>query len=149
MPAADTGRGPRRSEPAPPTLLLLGVLVTATCLVPLGYVVWSAADVGLGEARDFLVRPRIGELVWNTTRLLAAGVAVSAVLGVGAAWLVERTDLPGRGWWHGLMCAPLAVPAFVNGYGWVSMTHAVQSFTGAVLVVSLSYFPFVYLPTAA
>ncbi len=107
------------------------------------------ADVGPTEARDFLVRPRIGELAWNTSRLLVAGVAVSAALGVGSAWLVERTDVPGRGWWHGLMCAPLAVPAFVNGYGWVSMTHAVQSFGGAVLVVSLSYFPFVYLPTVA
>ena len=104
---------------------------------------------GLGEARDYLFRPRIGELMWNTSRLLVGGVALSVVLGVGGAWLVERTDVPGRGWWHGLMCAPLAVPAFVNGYGWVSMTHAVQSYGGAVLVVSLSYFPFVYLPTVA
>ena len=47
------------------------------------------------------------------------------------------------------MCAPLAVPAFVNGYGWVSTTHAVQSYWGAVLVVSLSYYPLVYLPTVA
>ncbi|HEY0952523.1 ABC transporter permease, partial [Nocardioides sp.] len=130
-------------------LLVLAAVVTAASLIPLGYVLWSVTDVGLGEAREFLVRPRIGELLWNTTRLLAGGVALSAVLGVGGAWLVERTDVPGRGWWHGLMCAPLAVPAFVNGYGWVSMTHAVQSYGGAVLVVSLSYFPFVYLPTVA
>ena len=95
------------------------------------------------------MRPRIGELLWNTTRLLVGGVVLSAVLGVGCAWIVERTDLPGRGWWHGVMCAPLAVPAFVNGYGWVSTTHAVQSYWGAVLVVSLSYYPLVYLPTVA
>ena len=54
-----------------------------------------------------------------------------------------------RGLWHGVLCAPLAVPAFVNGYGWVSTTHAVQSYAGAVLVVSLSYYPLVYLPTVA
>ena len=54
-----------------------------------------------------------------------------------------------KGLWHGLMAAPLAVPAFVNGYGWVSTTHAVQSYPGAVLVVTLSYFPLVYLPTVA
>ena len=146
-PAARTH--PHRPEPAPPLLLVLAAVVTAACLIPLGYVVWSVADVGLAEARDYLVRPRIGELLWNTSRLLVGGVALSVVLGVGGAWLVERTDVPGRGWWHGLMCAPLAVPAFVNGYGWVSMTHAVQSYGGAVLVVSLSYFPFVYLPTVA
>ena len=38
------------------------------------------------------------------------------------------------------------MPAFVNSYGWVSLTHAVQSYGGAVLVVSLSYYPLVYLP---
>ncbi|WP_418060472.1 ABC transporter permease [Pimelobacter simplex] len=103
----------------------------------------------MGEATDFLWRPRIGELLWNTVRLLVLGVLVSTAVGVAGAWVVERTDVPGRGWWHGLLCAPLAVPAFVNGYGWVSTTHAVQSFPGAVMVVSLSYFPLVYLPTVA
>ncbi len=127
----------------------MAVLVAALCLLPLGYVVVSSSELGPGAALDFLVRPRIGELLWNTTRLLLGGVLVSAALGVGCAWIVERTDVPGRGWWHALMCAPLAVPAFVNGYGWVSTTHAVQSYWGAVLVVSLSYYPLVYLPTVA
>ncbi|KAA1428391.1 ABC transporter permease [Nocardioides antri] len=130
-------------------LLVVGVGVAALTLVPLGYVLWTTAELGADEARDFLWRPRIGELLWNTVRLLVAGVAASAVLGVVGAWVVERTDVPGRGWWHGLLCAPLAVPAFVNGYGWVSTTHAVQSFPGAVMVVTLSYYPLVYLPTVA
>ncbi|HWJ11002.1 MAG TPA: ABC transporter permease subunit, partial [Nocardioides sp.] len=77
------------------------------------------------------------------------GVLTSVAVGVAGAWVVERTDVPGRGWWHGLLCAPLAVPAFVNGFGWVSTTHAVQSFPGAVMVVTLSYYPLVYLPTVA
>jgi len=157
VPAAQRTRGAPRSQPpaapqttpAPPALLAVGLLVAALCLVPLGYVVVSSSELGLGAALDFLVRPRIGELLWNTTRLLVGGVVVSAALGVGCAWLVERTDLRRRGWWHGVMCAPLAVPAFVNGYGWVSTTHAVQSYWGAVLVVTLSYYPLVYLPTVA
>ena len=66
------------------------------------------------------------------------------------AWLVVRTDLPGRPpVARRAVPHPLAVPAFVNGYGWVSTTHAVQSYAGAVLVVSLSYYPLVYLPTVA
>ena len=48
------------------------------------------------------------------------------MIGVGCAWVVERTDLPWRPLWHGLLVAPLAVPAFVNSFGWVSLTHAVQ-----------------------
>jgi iron(III) transport system permease protein len=130
-------------------LALLGVLVAATCLLPLGYVVVSSAQLGPGEAVDFLVRPRVGRLLWNTTRLLLGGVTLAVVLGVACAWLVVRTNLPGRHLWHGVLAAPLAVPAFVNGYGWVSTTHAVQSYAGAVLVVSLSYYPLVYLPAVA
>ncbi|HWJ67272.1 MAG TPA: iron ABC transporter permease [Nocardioides sp.] len=110
---------------------------------------FTTAELGGREAADFLWRPRIGELLWNTTRLLVAGTVASAVVGVAGAWVVERTDVRGRGWWHGLLCAPLAVPAFVNGFGWVSLTHDVQSFPGAVMVVTLSYFPLVYLPTVA
>lgn len=126
-----------------------GGLIAALTLLPLAYVLVTTAQLGPGEAVDFLWRPRIGELLWNTTRLLVAGVAGCLVIGVAGAWVVERTDLPGRGWWHGLLCAPLAVPAFVNGYGWISTTHAVQSFPGAVMVTTLSYYPFVYLPTVA
>ncbi len=130
-------------------MALAGLVVAAFCLLPLGYVLVSSSSVGAGGAYDFLVRPRVGGLLWSTTRLLVGGVLASTVLGVACAWVVERTDVRGAGWWHGLMCAPLAVPAFVNGYGWVATTHAVQSYGGAVLVVTLSYFPLVYLPTVA
>ncbi|WP_252275159.1 iron ABC transporter permease [Nocardioides sp. LMS-CY] len=130
-------------------LVLLGLLVAATSLLPLGFVVVSTAELGPAEAWDLVTRPRFDDLVWNTARLLVGGVALSLLLGVGCAWLVVRTDLPLARLWHGLLCAPLAVPAFVNGYGWISTTHAVQSYWGAVLVVSLSYYPLVYLPTVA
>ena len=63
----------------------------------------STAELGPGEAYDFLVRPRVGELLWNTTRLLVGGVLLSVVLGVGCAWLVVRTDLPLAGLWHGVL----------------------------------------------
>lgn len=76
-------------------------------------------------------------------------MVLSTLIGVGCAWLVERSDLPLRPMWHVLFVAPLAIPAFVNSYGWVSLTHAVQGYAGAVLVVSLSYAPLVYLPTVA
>jgi iron(III) transport system permease protein len=118
-------------------------------LVPLAYVAWTTAELGPREAGEFLWRPRIGELLGNTLGLLVVTTLTCVVLGVSTACLVERTDLRARGWWHGLMCAPLAVPAFVNGYAWVSMTHAVQSFGGAALVMTLSYYPLVYLPVVA
>ncbi len=124
-------------------------LVALVALVPLLFVLWSTITVGPREAWDLLVRPRVGQLLWNSVRLIVVGIGASAVLAVSCAWLVERTDLPLRRLWHALLCAPLAVPAFVNGYGWVSLTHAVQGFWGASMIVTLSYFPLVYLPVTA
>lgn len=118
-------------------------------LVPLGFVAVYTVIIGPSEAWDLLVRPRIGVLLGNTLRLVAGCMVASLVIGVGTAWVVERTDLPFRPLWHGLLVAPLAVPAFVNSYGWVSLTHAVQGYWGALLIVTLSYYPLVYLPVVA
>ena len=135
-----------RGEFPPPLLVLASVMVAGLALVPLGYVVWYAVSLGPAETWELLVRPRVEELLTNTVSLLVGVMAGSVLLGVGCAWLVERTDVPLKPLWHVLFAAPLAVPAFVNSYGWVSLTHDVQSYLGAVLVVTLSYFPLVYLP---
>jgi iron(III) transport system permease protein len=132
-----------------PVVLLLGGLVALLALVPLGYIVGYTVDLGWAAARDLVWRPRVGELLWNTTRLVAGTVTCCAVLGVGAAWLVQRSAVPGRRVWHVLLVAPLAVPAFVNSYAWISLLPGLDTYGGALLVVTLSYFPFVYLPVAA
>ena len=44
---------------------------------------------------------------------------------------------------------PITVPAFVTSYSWVSVTPAVQGFAGATMIVTLAYYPLVYLPVAA
>ena len=144
-------RSPRRDRrPFPPLLLVLvGAAIASLALVPLAYVVTYAVSLGPSAAWDVLVRPRVGELLLNTLKLLVGVVAASTVLGVTCAWLVERTDLPFRSVWRVLFVAPLAVPAFVNSYGWVSLTHDVQGYVGALLIVTLSYFPLVYLPVVA
>ncbi|MFC5993659.1 ABC transporter permease [Pseudonocardia hispaniensis] len=133
----------------PPVRLAAAVAVAALTLIPLGYVVVFVIVEGPTQAAELLLRPRVGELLRNTSALVAAGCTAAAVIGTGAAWLVERTTLPGRPVWTALMAAPLAVPAFVNSYGWVSVTSAVEGFAGAVLITTLSYYPLVYLPVAA
>jgi iron(III) transport system permease protein len=123
--------------------------VGALTLVPVGYIVASAVAIGPGEALDLIVRPRVAELLWNTVRLVVVSCALSALLGTAAAWVVECTDLPAAWLWRALLAAPLAVPAFVHSYSWVSLTPAVQGFGGATLVVTLAYLPYVELPVAA
>ena len=78
---------------------MLGVLsglVALLALVPLLFVVVYAVSIGWDQAWALVVRPRVGELLSNTGRLVVGCMALSIVLGTGAAWLVERTDLPGR-----------------------------------------------------
>lgn len=118
-------------------------------LVPLGFIATYTVLIGPAEAWELIVRPRVGQLLWNTIRLAGGAMVLSAALGVGLAFLVERTDVPVKRLWHGLMVAPLAVPAFVNSYAWVSLDRSVMGYGGALLVITLSYFPLVYLPVVA
>lgn len=126
-----------------------GAFVAALTLIPLWFVIVTALQLPPGDLAGLLFRPRVGELLVNTLQLGVVAVALCGVLGTGAAWLTERTDLPARGFFRVLMTAPLAVPAFVNAYAWVSFVPWARDFTGAVIIVTLSYFPFVYLPAAA
>jgi iron(III) transport system permease protein len=112
-------------------------------------VVWGAASVGWARAYELVVRPRVGELLVNTVALVVVTVPLCVVIGVALAWLVERTDLPGRVLWRPLFVAPLAVPAFVNSYAWVGVIPSLHGLWAGVLITTLSYFPFMYLPVAA
>ncbi|WP_241175867.1 iron ABC transporter permease [Modestobacter sp. KNN46-3] len=132
-----------------PAVLVLATLVAALALLPLGYIVGYTLDIGWSGARQLVFRDRVADLLWNTVRLAVGTVVCSVVLGVGAAWLVERSSIPARRLWHVLLVAPLAVPAFVNSYVWISLLPWLDTYAGALLVVTLSYFPFVYLPVAA
>lgn len=132
-----------------PLPVVIGVAVAALTLIPFGYVAAATVSMGWDQLVELLIRPRVGELLTNTVLLLIGTVALTLVLGVGGALAVVRTDVPRPMLWHALLSAPLAIPAFVNSYGWVSLTHSVQSYAGAVLVVSLSYYPLVYLPVVA
>ncbi|MGH2929131.1 MAG: ABC transporter permease, partial [Solirubrobacteraceae bacterium] len=63
--------------------------------------------------------------------------------------LVERTDLPGRRFWAVVAPLPLAIPAFIASYAWLSASTVFEGAAGALLVVVASYYPLVYLPVAA
>ena len=147
-PTAPVSRSDKASRPGPLVTATVAVLVAAT-LIPLGYVAWAAVSLGWTKAYDLVVRPRVGELLFNTVALVVVTVPLCVVIGVGVAWLVERTDLPGRGFWRPLFVAPLAVPAFVNSYAWVGVIPSLHGLWAGVLVSTLSYFPFMYLPVAA
>lgn len=141
-------RPDKATRPGPLVAVTVTLLVAAT-LIPLGYVGWAAFSIGWTRAYELVVRPRVGELLVNTVALVLITVPLCVVIGVGVAWLVERTDLAGRGFWRPLFVAPLAIPAFVNSYAWVGAVPSLHGLWAGVLITTLSYFPFMYLPVAA
>lgn len=135
--------------PYPPLRLAAAAAVALLTLLPLGYVVAGVIGAGPSGVVALVWRPRVGELLLNTVTLVLLATTTCVIVGTGAAWLVERTTLPGRPLWTGLMAAPLAVPAFVNSFGWYSLSPGFAGLGAAVIVTTLSYFPLVYLPVAA
>ncbi|ORC22530.1 MULTISPECIES: ABC transporter permease [Rhodococcus] len=133
----------------PLPLAVAALIVVAASIIPLGYVIVESFDTGWDTASALLFRPRVRELLANTVLLVVVTVPICIVLGVIAAWLVERTRVFGAKVWAVLLAAPLAVPAFVNSYSWVTTVPSLGGLQGGVLIATLSYFPLVYIPTAA
>jgi iron(III) transport system permease protein len=123
--------------------------VAALALIPLAYIVVTSVTSGLSTILPLIVRPRVAELAINTGALIAIAVPLTVAVGVSAAWLVERSALPGRRALAVLLAAPLVIPAFVTSYGWVTVLPSLAGLPAGILVATLAYYPFVYLPVAA
>ena len=137
----------RLRQRSPGAIIAAAAGVSLLGLVPLGYVAVTAILTGAPTLAALIFRARVGELLANTAGLVLITVPLCALVGVAAAWLVERTRLAGSRAFAILLVVPLAIPAFVNSYGWVSAVPSLNGLWSGVLVAGLSYFPLVYLPT--
>ncbi|WP_353951870.1 iron ABC transporter permease [Knoellia sp. S7-12] len=107
----------------------------------------------------------LGEMVLTTVLLLAGVGLGSAVLGVGLAWLVTAYDFPGRRLFSWMLVLPLAMPAYVLGFLFLStfgpaggparlsralfgdswVVELLSGALGAPVVMTLTLYPYVYL----
>ena len=145
-------------------LSLVGLGIAGLLTFPLAYVVYSAMTGDLSQAGN-LWNTRLPELLTNTFSL-ALGVALTTLtLGVSTAWVITRYQFWGRTFWDWGFVLPLAIPSFVLAYvysylldtagpveqTWQWLTHpearipSPYSFTGALVVMTLNTFPYVYL----
>lgn len=143
-----TGRLPERRRPAFP-MVALAVLFSVMALLPLGFVAAVGIETGWPTIKALVFRPRVGELLSNTLWLTLLAVPICIALGVAVAWLTERTALAGRLLWSALAVAPLAIPAFVQSYAWVSAAPSLHGLSAGVFLSVLAYYPFIYMPVAA
>ncbi|VVM65144.1 hypothetical protein PS662_01508 [Pseudomonas fluorescens] len=127
----------------------LSVLVSLLALLPIAFIIGVALETGWTTLTTLVWRPRVGELLINTLLLVLITIPLCVALGVTLAWLTERSNLPGRRGWSLLATAPLAVPAFVHSYAWVSLVPPIHGLFAGVLISVIAYFPFLYLPIAA
>jgi len=147
-------------------LVGVAVLVAAVFGAPITYVAVRA----LGPDGVLVETLREGRVWGPLGRTLALAVAVSlsaAALGTAHAWLVTRSDVPGRRLWRVLGPVPLVVPSFlgaatfVGAFGRRGLLTALlgpfgvdslprpEGFTGAWLVLTLFTTPYVLLPVMA
>jgi len=139
-------RLPGRSQPL---MTATATLVALACLLPLGFLIAITIQTGAATTIELVFRARVADLLLNTLSLELCVVPVAAALGVLLAWLIERTALPGGRFWSWLAVAPLAMPAFVQGYAWSSFAPRLHGLAGATLISVLAYTPFIYLPVVA
>ncbi len=166
----DGKTAPRSRQPAkraPLFISIPAILVSILLLIPVCYLVIRASGAGT-EAIDLLTRPRTLEILRNTIVLAAAVVGASIVIAVPLAWLVGRTDLPGRILWSSTAALPLVVPSYVgamtivaalgprgllqdalSGPFGVERLPSIYGFTGAWIALTLFSYPYVYLNVRA
>lgn len=112
-----------------------------------------AADARLSfSAYRFVFADEDFAVAFGTTLLLGAGMTLIAVpLGAALAFLMVRTDLPGRHWLEPLILVPIFVSAVVLAFGYVValgpvgiLTTSFKEWTG-VVPWNLYSFPFLVM----
>ena len=132
-------------RPRPGRLVVAGAFVAVLIALPVIVTIVQALQGGLAPAVDALKDSAPRALLANSLLVTVVAAPVCAVLGVGTAWLVERTTLPGRRIWTLLLVAPLTMPLFVTSYAWATLGGALQGFLGAAGIIAFSYYPVVFL----
>ena len=110
--------------------LVMGVVLGYLVVVPLILMVVSSVRPGgfpldsgftLAHYVTAYGDPTFWALV-STTLLFGLGsTLVALVLGIGLAWLIERSDLPGRGMLRGLVLLPMATPPLLLAISWAML----------------------------
>jgi len=145
----------------------VAVIVALSLALPVLIVVSSIGGSG-GDTWSHLASTVLPEYVTNSL-LLMLGVAAGVMIGgISTAWITVMCQFPGRKFFEWALLLPLAVPAYVMAYAYTDLLQFagpvqswlraitgwgggqywfpdVRSLGGAVLMLSLVLYPYVYL----
>lgn len=158
-------RGRRR---APAILVLPAIAAALLVNLPLVYLFVRASEPGADAWLRLVTAPATLRLLGETLLLAAGALLVTVGIAVPMAWLVARTDLPGRRVWAVAGALPLIFPSYVGAFavvavlgprgflqGWLEplgvarLPEVAYGYSGALLALALYTFPYVYLPAVA
>lgn len=114
----------------------------------------------------------LADYVINSALLIVGTGALTLLLGVSTAWLVSTCDFPGRRTFEWALILPLAIPTYIAAYVWAAIFDYfgpvqgafaalwpgadapllrtwVMTLPGAVVILALVLYPYVYLITRA
>ncbi|MCV6546173.1 MAG: iron ABC transporter permease [Cohaesibacter sp.] len=136
----------------------------------------SLLILALGDAGDVwphLVRTVLPRAVLTTAQMMLGVGALTILLGVSTAWLVTMCRFPGHSFFQWALLVPLAIPTYIVAYTSVELLDytgpaqtfirwlfgfqtardywfpEIRSLGGAIVVMSLVLYPYVYLTTRA
>lgn len=144
-------------------VLLIALTLSLPVMVIIGFIFIPATEVW-----HHLASTVLSDYISNSL-LLMLGVAVGTLLlGVSTAWLTVMCQFPGRKLYEWSLLLPLAMPAYIIAYTYTGLLDfsgpiqtsiraftglgygdywfpEVRSLTGAVIMLSLVLYPYVYL----
>ncbi len=145
-------------------LLVLGPFL-ATAIRSLLF--WDAGGghLSLQNFNALFQDARFYQAVGNTLLAGAGATVLSCLLGFTLAWIVSRTDLPGRQWFEILNLVPFFLSPYVGAVAWIYLAAPnsgmlqtwlgalgisldfirIYSIGGVIWVLALFYTPYVYL----
>lgn len=147
-------------------------VIAVIVLAPIAAVVWIAL-FPVDNIWPHLIATTLPRYLQNTLVLMGAVGAVTAVVGTGVAWIISRYRFPMSSWLEWLLLFPLAIPAYVGAYALVDLLEyagpvqtglrtmfgwqtardywfpEIRSMGAAVIVLSASLYPYVYLLSRA
>jgi iron(III) transport system permease protein len=144
--------------PAPSWLWAAGLIVVLPALIPVVALMWRVLGAS-SAAWDTLVSVRTAQLLARSIMFASVVTAAASAVGVAAAWITTRTDIRYARVWSTLLALPLVVPSYVLALAFISFAGprglfadlagfglpGVSGFWGAVLVLTLATYPYVYL----
>ncbi|MBA3514188.1 MAG: iron ABC transporter permease [Pyrinomonadaceae bacterium] len=146
------------------------ILFVGICVLPTVYmfgVSFAGVDGSFSfyHYRQLLLDPRERDLLLNTALLGTGTAALATIIGAPLGLLLARADLPVKRFLRLALVVPLVIPPYILGLAWIYiggsagvlarvlghdlLSHWTYSLTGAVITLSIGFYPLAMLATEA